>query len=292
MKFNKVLIIFSFIILFTFGFSLGIMKDQDMEWKEQENEDLLNSESISSESINAESTNDDRLIRDNLNQDLPPDEIYYEKAKVLQKEFPDTFIMNCHTTEKRIALTFDDGPDDKTTPKILDILNQYKVKATFFVVGQNIQRFSQVVERIVDEGHQVANHSWSHIRPTDLTDDLFESEVTLAKKALQDHADSSDVFYYRPPYGLLTHDQISWIRNKGALVISWSIDSLDWTGADAKQIRNKVVDSVHPGAIILMHSAGGKDNRSNTVIALPEIIKNLTEQGYEFTTVEELLRDN
>ena len=97
--------------------------------------------------------------------------------------------------------------------------------------------------------------------------------------------------YYRPPYGLLTPSQIEQIGEKGYVVISWSIDSLDWTGSESEEIQNKVISSVYPGAIILLHCAGGKDWRFETTKALPRIIEILKEQGYEFTTIDALLSD-
>lgn len=125
-------------------------------------------------------------------------------------------------------------------------------------MGENIKSYPNVVKRMIDEGHQVANHSWSHLRPTDLSLEEFILEVDTAEKILQDTNISSQFFYYRPPYGLVTPIQIEAMETKRYKIISWSIDSLDWLVSEPEKIRDKVIYSAHPGAIVLMHSAGGR----------------------------------
>ena len=298
MRIKGNLIVFSVILLFCVGLALGLTGRQNnyhtipkmIKYDSPNNQKIKYHASINEDnndqiSVNPQKDQDAEKAEDNYSPDLE----YYKKARQLQQQFPDTFIMSSQTQLKRIALTFDDGPDNKTTPKILDILDQYNVPATFFVVGKNVERHPTIAKRMIDEGHQVANHSWSHLRPTELTDHEYISEVIPVEETLTDYFNSSMHLYYRPPYGLLTPTQIDQIRKKGYLVISWSIDSLDWAVSNPEKIRDKVIDSVHPGAIVLMHSAGGKDSRLGTVKALPEIIDNLAKQGYEFVTVQNLI---
>ena len=104
---------------------------------------------------------------------------------------------------RKSTLTFDDGPDGKTTPQILDILNQYNIPATFFVLGKNVRAYPNIVKRMIDEGHQIANHSWSHLRPTELSLEEFILEVDSAEKILQDTNIVSQFFYYHHPTVLL-----------------------------------------------------------------------------------------
>ncbi|HHZ14457.1 MAG TPA: polysaccharide deacetylase family protein [Clostridiales bacterium] len=305
MSSNKKLKILSAVIFLLLGITLGIISarenkarnPEDMQYRIPE---ITNNE-FSATDINKSHSNNsfandpvevpqedkDREVDENL----PPDEKYYRKARVLQERYPDLFKMDQSTNKKRVALTFDDGPDGRTTPKILDILKENKITATFFLIGQEVKRYPHIIRRMIDEGHQIANHSWSHLRPTLLTDSEFLAEVTSAQQALEDCVDLPVPSYYRPPYGLLTPSQIEQIGEKGYVVISWSIDSLDWTGSESEEIQNKVISSVYPGAIILLHCAGGKDWRFETTKALPRIIEILKEQGYEFTTIDALLSD-
>lgn len=298
MRFGKYLTVCFLIICFTLGFMLGLNQHQDNIRKEQQNKHM-NSEKKQLE-IHDElqiidqsmiSTNNTTIESGQNEADNSPDLEYYKKARVLQEQYPHTFIMKHQTTHKKIALTFDDGPDGKTTQQILDILNQYDIPATFFLVGENIKSYPNVVKRMIDEGHQVANHSWSHLRPTDLSLEEFILEVDTAEKILQDTNISSQFFYYRPPYGLVTPIQIEAMETKRYKIISWSIDSLDWLVSEPEKIRDKVIYSAHPGAIVLMHSAGGKNQRIGTIKALPGIIETLTRQGYEFVTVHDLINE-
>lgn len=220
-----------------------------------------------------------------------PDTKYYKKARLLEKAFPGSFIMNSSSDRKVVALTFDDGPDTKTTPQILNILNEYNTPATFFIVGQNGKKYPNILQRMVDEGHQIGNHSWSHLRPTELDYRDFTSELFSTQDLLKGYVGSTKPFYYRPPYGIADPHQIEQMSNDGYLVISWSLDSLDWNTTNSKEILDKVINSIHPGAIVLMHSTGGPDNRLATIKALPEIIENLSAQGYEFLTVEDLINN-
>lgn len=315
MRNKRNLIVFSLIIFFSLGLTLGLIKSYNSNLNDRLNDYRKMPELTKHDPSNNpntgdhiktnddnDSNNDDEIITQTppMNKDedrekekkedsYSPDLEYYKKAKELKQMFPNVFYMDSQSQRKRVALTFDDGPDNNTTPKILDILNQYNVPATFFLIGENAERYPAVVKRIFYEGHQVANHSWSHLRPTELSSSNFLWEVKQSSKVLQDYLRPSNPLYYRPPYGLLTNTQMGKIREEGYLVISWSIDSLDWTKSTPKDIRDKVVDSIYPGAIVLMHSAGGKDKRQSTVEALPDIIDSLTKQGYEFVTVHDLL---
>ncbi len=210
------------------------------------------------------------------------------EAKKLINEFPTTFFTCSNTTHKKVALTFDDGPDTQTTPKILEVLHDYDIPATFFVMGENVEKHRDICRQIVSSGHQIANHSFTHLRPTDvsvktLIDD-FEQCNILLKELI-----NKDIEYIRPPYGLVTPNQLLVLREKNLKIIGWSVDSMDWHTSDKNDIIECVLDGIHPGAIVLMHSAGGSDNRKPTLHALPTIIESLKEQGYTFVTVEELL---
>lgn len=190
---------------------------------------------------------------------------------------------------KQVALTFDDGPDVHFTPQILDILKRNGIKATFFIVGTRAQAHPEMVKRIAAEGHVIGNHTWDHPKLTKLPPDQIRSEIDRTNQLLH-----SIVGYYpaifRPPYGLASPDIVREAGSLGYKVIDWSVDTRDWAGTPAPQIMNFVRTETRPGGIILQHCAGGRrENLSNTVSALPEIISTLKSQGYTFTTVPELV---
>lgn len=239
--------------------------------------------------LGEESLNSNIILSNNKDNSSPTMD-FASHVKNLQKQFPNLFFVSGSANRKDVALTFDDGPDGKTTPAILSILEEYAIPATFFLTGENIEKHPSIVKQIIDKGHQVANHSLSHLRPTTLEIKDFCNEVVFAQNILKKHIELTNPYYYRPPYGLLYDDQIKEIEQKGYVVICWSIDSLDWATSNPDEILNNVINSIHPGAIILMHSAGGKDQRQGTIKALPGIISKLSEEGYRFVTVKELIR--
>lgn len=189
---------------------------------------------------------------------------------------------------KQIALTFDDGPDTKYTPKILDILKQHKVKATFFLVGRQIDLHPDIVKRIVDEGHVIGNHSWGHQQlnklnaedikhDLDKTDQLFQKILGTAPKL------------FRAPYGAVSDTLKDEVKSSGREMIGWSVDTRDWAGESPEDMMKTVRRQMGPGGIVLMHSFGGKNGKlDNTVELLPKLIRELQDDGYSIVTVPEL----
>lgn len=191
---------------------------------------------------------------------------------------------------KEVALTFDDGPDDVWTPRILDVLSRHGVKATFMCVGQRIQRNPQVFQRIVGEGHVVGNHSWDHPNLTKISIEEVRTEVHQTENEMERLAGVRPNFF-RPPYGALNADVIREIMSLHYKIILWNVDSLDWAGLTAHQVTANILAHVGPGSIVLQHSAGGAgESLEDTVAALPGIIRTLRQEGYRFRTVSELLR--
>ncbi len=186
---------------------------------------------------------------------------------------------------KVIALTFDDGPWPKSTAQVLDILKQNQIKATFFLIGQNVKNYPTLVKREIAEGHVIGNHTWHHwyqfLNPQaaayeiDHTADLIY-QVTGIKTNL-----------FRPPGGIMHNGVADYARNNKYAIVLWSSDSVDYSRPAVPKLINNVFRNAKPGGIILMHDGGG--NRSKTVQALPEIIANFRKQGYSFVTIPELL---
>nr|WP_169275820.1 polysaccharide deacetylase family protein [Bifidobacterium sp. DSM 109958] len=185
---------------------------------------------------------------------------------------------------KVIALTFDDGPSQYTTP-MLDLFKEKGVHVTFFNIGTQAEEMKDVVQRMVDEGHQVASHSNTHPNMPKMTTEALRAELTAGFDDLAAAGVTTRMF--RSPYGAFTN--ADWDR-AGDLIstnVLWDIDTLDWKLPGAQAIHDTVMAQAHNGAIVLMHTGGG--NRQQDVDALPSIIDDLKGQGYEFVTVGELM---
>ena len=188
--------------------------------------------------------------------------------------------------KKYIALTFDDGPG-KDTGKILDILKEKGVHATFYNLGLNAETYPDLCRRVVDEGHELASHTNQHMNLPKQSTDTLRNEITSAADRLE-KAGGVRPQMIRAPYGAFT--QADWQRS-GDLIscnVLWNIDTLDWKRPGAEALTQTVVKQAHNGAIVLMHDGGG--DRSQNVEALPGIIDGLKEKGYTFVTVSELMK--
>lgn len=196
---------------------------------------------------------------------------------------------NGPANKKRAALTFDDGPDAVCTPKILDILNDKKIQATFFVIGEQVRRVPEMLKRIINEGHEIGNHSWSHPNFNELTASELIKEIKSAEIEINSHT-GQFTSILRPPYGFVTESDIQIINDLGYKVIMWSVDTLDWTGITDEEIISIVNRDLAEGAIILQHSFKTTTGiLDGTVKALPVIIDTLTQEGYELVTISTLL---
>ena len=185
--------------------------------------------------------------------------------------------------QKAIALTFDDGPWPKTTAKMLDILKEHDVEATFFVLGSNVRRFPQILKRVAKEGHAIGNHTWNHKygyhHPT-----LAQREIQLTAKEIEKHTGFKTTLF-RPPGGYLRNGLVAHARAQKQVTLMWTVD--DTYKGTVEQAVNNVVNNASPGGIVLMHDGGG--DRKLMVQALPHIITRLRQQGYQLVTIPQLL---
>ncbi len=179
----------------------------------------------------------------------------------------------------KVALTFDDGPSPETTERLLDGLFERGVKATFFVLGVNVDRYPHIVTRISNEGHQVGSHSYGHPRLTDMTNEDIIAEMEQVAYAIE-LATGEPPSSVRLPYGAGNHRVRSLMTDP---IIAWSVDERDWELRNAELIYQNTIETVEDGDIILMH-----DIHEEAVDAALMIIDDLTKKGYEFVTVEEL----
>ncbi len=195
------------------------------------------------------------------------------------------FLSN-RTAGRKVALTFDDGPHPIYTPRILEILAEFDVPATFFVVGQNVENYPEAFQALLDSGCEIGNHTYSHRNVGKMNEAEIRREIEATEAAVAKVCDRR-LCLLRPPEGSLGVPLERVSVDKGYDLILWSIDTLDWAHTPSDKIVSKVIGNVCGGDIILMHDyVSGKNT---TCDALRMIISELKERGYEFVTVSELI---
>ena len=180
---------------------------------------------------------------------------------------------------KWVYLTFDDGPSARYTAQILKILQAYHVRATFFEVGQNVKRYPAVTRRVDQLGHSVQNHSWSHPNLTKVNWATFKYQVRTTDRYLRAQTGYTPRCL-RPPYGATNRVVAKRAAMLGKKLTLWTVDPADWSRPGTSVIVRRVLATVRSGSVVLMHDGGG--NRSQTVAALPTILKVLKARGYLF----------
>jgi cellulose synthase/poly-beta-1,6-N-acetylglucosamine synthase-like glycosyltransferase/spore germination protein YaaH/peptidoglycan/xylan/chitin deacetylase (PgdA/CDA1 family) len=210
-------------------------------------------------------------------------------------ELPSNYVMKKFgKDEKKIVLSFDDGPDEKYTPQILDILKEYKIPAAFFVIGLNAEKNLDILKRMYDEGHEIGNHSFSHPKLAEINSERASLELTVTRKIIESLTGHTTLLF-RPPYNAdaepETYDEVYPIvlaSKQNYITVCESIDPTDWKkDVTVDSIMARIIHEQSYGNIILLHDAGG--NREATIEALPKIIKYFRDKGYKFVSVAELL---
>lgn len=195
--------------------------------------------------------------------------------------------------EKVVSLTFDDGPSPVYTPKILDVLKEHKVKATFFVTGRHVKKYPEIARRIVKEGHDIGNHSYSHCNMILLNEKQLFNEISQAEQAIVESTGLRPVLF-RPPRGIYNNRVRQRVLAEGYRIVLWSVSSLDWSFLSPKAIAFRVRQFVRNGSIILLHDGGSLvkregGSRKGTVHSLPLIISFLKSRDYQIVPVSELV---
>ena len=195
-------------------------------------------------------------------------------------------IYSCAVKEQKIALTFDDGPHPTYTDEILDILREYHVKATFFLVGENAEWYPEIVAREAREGHELGNHSYSHVDLKKADRAAVCREIDEAERAIWENFEYRP-HLLRPPGGCYGDTLVKVAADRDYTLVCWSIDTRDWAHTPVDVIVKNVLDHAASGDILLFHDyiAGN----SSTPDALRILIPKLLAQGYEFVTVSELM---
>jgi len=217
-------------------------------------------------------------------KDLPPIPDEKEQLKPEDGEkFKRTVIRGNPEAGKRVALTFDDGPYNVWTQRYMDVLESYDVKATFFLVGSRVEKFSAIAEEIVQRGFGIGGHSYSHGNMKKKNLGEIQEDFRKTQEAIQT-VTGNKLSLFRPPYGAYNEKLLEVADAFGQLTVTWNVDPRDWAGGSAEEISRKVLATVTDGSIILLH-----EGRENTCAALPMIIKGLRENGYELVSLSELL---
>lgn len=209
------------------------------------------------------------------------DRFYFEKNGSVIWEVP--------SSQPVIALTFDDGPNPRYTPEILDILKEHNAKATFFVIGEQAEKYPELIEREFREGHEIGNHTYRHRiiqrqNSAALSHELVETDLlVLGLTGIRPHL-------FRPPGGYYDQRVVETALQEGHQTVMWSWhqDTRDWSRPGVRKIVSTVTKNVRNGDIVLLHDHGG--NRKQTVAALKRILPQLKKKGFQFVTVSELMK--
>jgi len=198
---------------------------------------------------------------------------------------PGITFSSVHVDGPYIAMTFDDGPSATLTPKLLDLLAAHHIKATFFVIGENVAEHPEVVARAAREGHEIGNHSWSHPNFGKMSDESVRRQLQQTDDAIK-NATGKRPTLMRPPYGSITTREKRWIHDEfGYDIILWDVDPYDWKRPGPAVVRARILKETRPGSIVLSH-----DIHPGTIEAMPSTFDELQAKGFKFVTVSELIR--
>ncbi len=205
-------------------------------------------------------------------------------AATTQRDLP---IYCVQKDSKVCSLTFDAAWGNEDTQQLIDILGKYNIKATFFVVGEWVDKFPESVKALSDAGHEIMNHSDDHAHFTKLSADQIRAQLDSCNQKIEAITGVCPTLF-RPPYGEYDDKVVSTTRDCGLYAIQWDVDSLDWKDPTPEEICQRVLKRVQPGSIVLFHNAA-----KNTPAALPNIIEGLIRDGYTMVPVSQLiLREN
>ncbi len=204
----------------------------------------------------------------------------------LSAEKPIRAYYHVSTTEKAIALTFDDGPHPRFTDSILEILEKEKIPATFFVIGSNVEAYPDVMQRVIAAGHEIGNHTYRHPIVKTVTDEEMAWEIDKTDEILRSIGYSGNGLF-RPPQGKFSDSLPALLEKTNKTAILWNIDTRDWAHTPSEEIVSTIEKNVCGGDIILFHDY--VSGESTTIPAIKKLIPMLKERGYQFVTVSELL---
>lgn len=206
----------------------------------------------------------------------------YARANPITYELSDDILVHGNTSLKEVALTFDDGPHPDLARPLLDLLGQHRVRATFFVVGKQVDKHPLIVRRMMNEGHEVGNHTFGHPTLVGLSDTQIQTEMMQCDKSVF-KATGAHMNLFRPPGMRYDETVVRTAQDLGYTTIHWNVAAQDYRPTPPEVIEKRVLDFVRPGSVILLHS------HPDTLAALPNVLASLQSQGYRFVTVSQML---
>jgi len=202
--------------------------------------------------------------------------LFVKPPKIVRLLYP-SLVWKKQTDSKKLWLTFDDGPHPYVTAWILSILKTENIKATFFLLGREIQKFPKIIKKIKEEGHMIGNHSYSHKNGWTTANKTYFQDIEKCQKLMPNNK------LYRPPYGKLNSTQIHKLKKEYELIL-WDVLSMDFSNSiTTSRIKKNVLDNVENGSIIVFHN--NKKSFKNLKLVLKEIIVELKKRGYAFSTI-------
>lgn len=224
--------------------------------------------------------------------DVSSNEYFSQCGKISDYTFEDgnsNVIVANRSAGKQIAMTFDDGPCEKYTPEILEILKNNNVKATFFVIGKNAEKNPEILKKVYNDGHEIGNHTYSHPNLRFITNEQFADEISRTQSIITEITGYTPTLF-RPPGGYLSNSIVDKITSNNCKTVlwSWRQDTMDWKSPSVEFVTTTVLSNIQDGDIILFHDC--VLGKSPTPEALKIIIPELKNRGYEFVTVSELAK--
>lgn len=193
------------------------------------------------------------------------------------------FIRHGSEDIKQVAITFDDGPY-LLTEKYIEILKAYDIRATFFLIGVQVEKYPDDAKMIIDNGYEIGIHSYNHKKLTNMSIDSIETDLIKSLETIEKIARETDIRFFRPPFGSFNDSVIETAKKHNLTTVLWCVDPQDWQKDDSEQIARHVIEKANNGAIILLH-----EGRQGTLEALPRIIEGLWKKGFEIVSLSELL---
>ncbi|TSE05490.1 polysaccharide deacetylase family protein [Aquimarina algiphila] len=207
--------------------------------------------------------------------------------RLVKKIFPKYIWDFCHISENKIYLTFDDGPIPVITEFVLEQLNRYNAKATFFCIGDNIKKHPKVFNSILSQGHAIGNHTTNHLKAWKSDHDTYIQNVIECEEIIKKHSTSNQNTQklFRPPYGQISHSKFKTLENLGYQTILWDVLSKDWElSTSPEECYQNVIESVRPGSIIVFHDSIKASK--NLTVTLPKVLEYFTNRGFVFEAIE------
>lgn len=202
--------------------------------------------------------------------------MYFTKTPGIVKPFASDLIWDIKTEKKEIFLTFDDGPEPAVTPEILEILQAYKARATFFCVGKNVAKYPEIYDKILSDGHATGNHTYSHEKGWETSLLAYLRSVSRCNELVKSNL-------FRPPYGKIRRNQTAALK-KRFQIIMWDVLSADFDQeVDEQKCLNNVIEHARAGSIVVFHDS--LKCKQNVLYALPRVLQHFTSEGYQFSAI-------